>query len=85
MGGGVHVRAKHSLESTNEITVESPPSLILRSQDLHPLTALHSTLSPEITAVREEMALVVVMSILSGYVTDAGLDGACRTAHPAER
>lgn len=64
-------------ETAKESSEEAPTSLAQRSPELCPLTASHSSLSlpliPEIAAVREELALVVVVTILSGYVSDAGL------------
>lgn len=71
----VHVRSKHSEESV-EVGVQ--PSGSRRSPDPRSFMASQAVLSlpltPEIAAVREELALAVVVSILSGYVTDAGME-----------
>lgn len=73
----IHVRSKHVAETTKVSSEETPTSLTRRYPEIRPQTASHSSLSlpltQEIVTVREELALVVVVTILSGYVSDVGL------------
>lgn len=72
----LHVRTKRSAELEDENRVE-PPVLPRLSESRLPLVGhaiLSLRLTPEIAAVREELAMVVVLTILSSYVTDAGLN-----------
>lgn len=74
----MHVRSKQSLELDDQIPLELPAIQATQPSESHLLTPVHSTLSlpltREIAAVREELALVVVVTIIFGYVMDAALD-----------
>lgn len=72
------MRSKYALEEpelsrpeTQNVPTCSPP----RPRIIGPWrTSLSLLLSPEITAVREELSKVVVVTLLSGYVSDKALE-----------
>lgn len=74
----LHVRSKHQTVVEDQNLLKSPsetaPPPLGPSLLMPPWSTLSLPLTPEITAVREELALVVVVTIISGYVTDLALD-----------
>lgn len=74
----VHVQTKRSLELADQNVLTSPsviaPPLLGPHMQLPVRTSLSLSLTPKITAARENLSSVLVVTILSGYVTDAALE-----------